>query len=149
MPPRYQTGCNVEGCFKLFWSKGLCRFHDNRRRQGIDLNAPSVVSKGWTHKGYRWIMVDGKEVMEHREVMKKFLGRELLYDEVVHHINEDKLDNAIENLEIKRRDIHTSEHRAHQTPCVVCGITDSHGTRGRCAKHHSQMLRDIRKLTLP
>ena len=50
--------------------------------------------------GYRQICVNGKYVLAHRLIMEEKIGRKLTPYENVHHINGDKLDNSIENLEI-------------------------------------------------
>lgn len=51
-------------------------------------------------------------VMQHRLVIERSLGRYLLPTELVHHINEDKQDNRLENLEIKTRSTHMKHHKA-------------------------------------
>lgn len=46
----------------------------------------------------------------HRLLMARHLGRVLLQDELVHHIDGDKTNNVISNLEITTRTKHTKHH---------------------------------------
>lgn len=53
-----------------------------------------------------------KTIDEHRLIMQKFIGRKLLFDEVVHHKDGNILNNKIENLELMSRSDHAKHHYA-------------------------------------
>ena len=75
---------------------------------------------------YRGSKRGGIRKDEHRFIMEQKLGRQLDRFELVHHINENKRDNRIENLKVVTPKEHAIEHGQwkHQKikKCEVCGI---------------------------
>ena len=91
------------------WTSGYNRSGENSPRW------KGGISK-W--KGRKYIQVwQPKEkciIREHRLVMEKHLGRKLIHNEVVHHINNNTLDNRIENLVLfKNNSEHLGSHRGN------------------------------------
>jgi hypothetical protein len=74
---------------------------------------------------YKQAKVNGRKIDEHRLKVEKLIGRKLKRFEFVHHINEDKRDNRIENLEIVTPALHAVRHKRWKHPriktCEVCG----------------------------
>ena len=86
-----------------------CRFRLNHPRVG--------TSKWGLHSsGYVVRHLDGRHQYKHRYVMEQYLGRRLRSDEHVHHIDHNRLNNDISNLEI----LSPEEHgRLHMTSEVA------------------------------
>ncbi len=61
----------------------------------------------------------------HRVLVENSLGRYLSKDEVVHHKDEDKSNNSIENLQVLKRSDHSAQHSKNteeiQVFCGCCG----------------------------
>lgn len=98
--------------------------------------------------GYRMVPDDRvsgptQYIAEHRLVVEKSLGRRLEPEEVVHHHNEDKLDNRLENLEVMTLQEHTIHHnktRIRKRRAVTCcDEGEPHYARGLCYRHYQTL----------
>ena len=99
--------CSVDGCDRGHSAQGLCHTHYARVRRYGDVMVAKPIKEiappgsGWVdNNGYKRLTINGATVLEHRWVMEQHLGRALWSDENVHHINGDRQDNRLENLEL-------------------------------------------------
>ena len=105
------TSCVERNCKRL----GLTTAKTGPRRGALHPDWQGGVT---IRKGYRWIfapwhpnaMATGY-VAEHRMAMARKMKRPLLPDEVVHHIDGDRLNNQLENLMIFRTN---RDHLQHE-----------------------------------
>lgn len=105
-----------------------------------------IISHGYVHlfKPNHIEAMKTGYVREHRMIMSDFIGRKLLHNEEVHHKNEIKNDNRIDNLEIKIKPAHTSYHhkgklkpRKGSEVCHFYGCDVLQKSKyGLCRKHY-------------
>jgi len=70
---------------------------------------------------YIEVKKDGKKIMKHRLIVEKFIGRKLKPGEVIHHIDQDKQNNSIDNLMIFSSN---AEHIKWHTKLKQHGLTN-------------------------
>lgn len=105
--------CSVIDCSLRHFAKTFCQKHYQRFRKYGDplftkIAAPGTSVGRITKEGYRELpyiydhpnaRADGR-ILEHILVMSTHIGRALLPGENVHHLNGQRSDNRIENLEL-------------------------------------------------
>jgi len=89
------------------WNKGKTGVYSQETR--LKMRIIKLKNGYIDKKGYRMLRILGRHVFEHQLVW------ELNYGEIpkgydIHHINGNKLDNKIDNLEILTKSEHTKKH---------------------------------------
>lgn len=89
--------------------KGIKLSEETKRRMSLAQGGTGIPYEDIGYNYYH--LPNGIFMAEHRLVMKKYLGRRLKSNEIVHHINRNRRDNRIENLELLDRNSHAKLHR--------------------------------------
>ena len=98
--PKDTVGCRIDNCGRQVSGRLMCSMHWTRWKRHGDPTYVTPRTNNPSPDGYIRIMVNRKGMVQHRYIMEQHLGRELLVEENVHHINGDRADNRIENLEL-------------------------------------------------
>lgn len=119
--------CKIEECKNSNHINGICLYH-------YGFIPKNKFMKSWgnmkSSDGYNLGKYNGKLVKVHRLVVEAYIKRNLKADEHIHHINHNKNDNRIENLQIISRQEHVKIHaleRSKNSPeiksktCARCG----------------------------
>lgn len=105
-PFNYRHGpiqCSFSECDGTHQARNLCRGHYEQWKRGkvlTKINPRRKNGEGSRVDGYVLKSKNGKRYGEHRIVMEGILGRDLLPNENVHHVNGIRDDNRPENLEL-------------------------------------------------
>ena len=116
--------------FRTPWNKGKTFVHKGSFKKGRDTSGKNNTNWKGGRKKYRGYVFIYKPdhpnskkcyVQVHRLVVENYIGRFLKSKEVVHHINEIKDDNRIENLMLFKNN---PEHMKFHTKIRQFGITN-------------------------
>lgn len=120
--------CSVDICDRAARSGGMCnRHYEHNRLHGYPVSRKTRTPAGVPAQrgdGYLRVGVNGRRVMEHVAVAEKALGKQLPRGVEVHHVDENRANNANTNLVIcPDTAYHQLLHR-RQRALDACGHAD-------------------------
>lgn len=72
--------------------------------------APKDSYKIYMYRGYAGISLKHDKISVHRIIGKHMVGMDFGKEIVVHHIDKNRLNNNVSNLQVMRNNLHTKEH---------------------------------------
>jgi hypothetical protein len=111
---KIKRGCCVAGCSERHEAKGYCQAHYKRWKLHGDplINKRAPPGDGWIQHGYKYFTVNGKNTREHVIVVERAMGKPLPPGAIIHHVDEDRTNNAPTNLVVCPS--HKYHHQLHQ-----------------------------------
>jgi rubrerythrin len=89
-----------------YWRCKTCTSVENNKLRAKNIGSKRIHKQ----KGYVQIKTERGWIKEHTYVIETYIGRRLRAEEAIHHVNEIKTDNRIENLVLMTHGEHTRLH---------------------------------------
>lgn len=100
--------------------------------------------------GYKKLTINGRRILEHRYIVEKSIGRKLKPNEIIHHLDGNKLNNSLNNLIITNQNNHITTFHNNRPKIFdwnnfdpkisrgICPICNKHAAKktGLCRKHY-------------
>lgn len=106
--------CLWRGCDAFGIQRHLCRLHYGWWPYERYVRGDPIDERKQTRDGYIEARVDGIWALEHRLIFARELGRRLEHHEIVVHLDDDRANNARENLWLTNRRDAAAYHRQRQ-----------------------------------
>lgn len=108
--------CTVINCGNPVIARNLCKSHYRHFNHFKQLNYFPTERRHWgegtiSKWGYKIVVRNRKQIFEHRNIVEINIGRKLKVGESVHHIDGNKLNNSLGNLEVILQREHIDKHR--------------------------------------
>lgn len=104
---KFENACNCTIDYEVL-EKSII---DECKRRGIE---PKDKYKIYMYRGYAGISLKHDKVSVHRIIGKYMVGFDFGSEIHVHHINGDKMNDTVQNLQVLKRELHTKSHNLSQ-----------------------------------